>query len=300
MRWLALRCVRDPASLRRGTLAGHRACYVCIYHSFILSAPRLVSRRHEHVVRLAGTVTNVTRPRVAGTSRRPDDRATDTAAQPKPSQSSRPIKGFALRGAQPHGRSGDALPRSPSLQQLQDMFGSSVEPRVIQQLHAELRPDTSACVEALLAMSGPCDVPADALASPDSVPEAQDPHAQDSTPPAPAGNGLWDSLPPDCQLLIADMLPAKTLAVAATTCRSFAALAARRFGALNTIRCRRGCSINSLPGLLASHHRATQVRCRMRGVPMHAAGPAHAPTGVPMHAAGPERARARPAARGAL
>ena len=134
------------------------------------------------------------------------------------------------------------------------MFADSVDGQVIEQIHEQMRPDINACAEALIALaSDPC--PASQHLAPDAQRELQ----SCSLGPSTGGKSLWESIPPDCQLLISDMLAAKDLASAAATCKSFARLAALRFASLDVIRCRKGSTFRSLPGMIASHQQATQV-----------------------------------------
>lgn len=146
-------------------------------------------------------------------------------------------------------------PKSPTLRQLEEMFGDSVDGQVIEQVHAQMHPDINACAEALIALASDASPTAQRLA-PDAESEVQ----SSSRRPFPVGTSLWESIPPDCQLLISNMLQLRDLASAAATCRSFAHLAALRFASLDAVRCRKGSAFNNLPGMIASHKQATQVR----------------------------------------
>jgi hypothetical protein len=165
---------------------------------------------------------------------------------PAPPKRRRQIPGFRLKDP--------SEPKPATLLQLEEMFGDSVSGEVIEQVHAQMA-DLHACVEALMELSSEPSKATLQNSAPDSSTQRSSPAETGPT----AKKSLWDSLPPDCQLLIVDSLTAKHLAGAAPTCKSFARLAALRFGNMDVIRCRRGCSFKSLPGMIASHKRATQV-----------------------------------------
>lgn len=158
----------------------------------------------------------------------------------------RPIPGFRLKDAS------DGKPAA--LAQLEEIFGRTISTDVIGQVYSQM-PDTSACVEALLGLTANTATPP----SDNTHETGTEQRSMQNVQCGALETNLWDSLEPDCQLLVVDMLSAKHLAAAAPTCKSFARLAALRFENLDTIRCRKGCSFKSLPGMIASHKRASQV-----------------------------------------
>lgn len=167
------------------------------------------------------------------------------------------ISGFKMREMQHSG------PRPPELVQLEEMFGASVQYRMIGQVYDQLQPDMAACVDALINVAeenklssaevANCSTPGAQAVDPVAFPGL---HGVGGRQSPPEGN-LWESLPPDCQVLITNKLNVKDLAIASLVCTSMARTAATILGRVDVVRCR--CSIRSVSGMLRCHRNASQV-----------------------------------------
>lgn len=165
------------------------------------------------------------------------------------------IPGFKLREMQTSG------PRPPDLVQLEEMFGAALQHRIIGRVYDQLQPDMAACVDALINISEESmQASTDAATCSAQVDELPFPglHGDHGQLRTPKGN-VWDSLPPDCQVLITNKLSIKDLAVASLVCTSMARSAALVLSRVDAVRCR--CSIRSVSGMLRCHRNASKV-CR--------------------------------------
>lgn len=186
-----------------------------------------------------------------------ENACTGTQSQRKPrsnGSSGQRTPGFTLREMATSG------PGPPDLVQLEEMFGAVVQHRVIGSVYDQFQPDLAACVDALINISEGQTEP-DGGAASSSTPEdhATFPGLLDNGPQLPAGQtNLWDTLPPECQVLITNMLTVKDLAVASLVCTSMARSAALVLGRVDVVRCR--CSIRSIAGMLRFHRNASKVR----------------------------------------
>lgn len=165
------------------------------------------------------------------------------------------IPGFKLRETQTSGA------RPPDLVQLEEIFGAAVQRRIIGRVYDQLQPDMAACVDALVNISDQSSqAETDAATCSAQVDDMPFPglHGENCQLSTPQGN-VWDTLPPDCHVLITNKLSIKDLAVASLVCTSMARSAALVLGRVDAVRCR--CSIRSIAGMLRCHRNASKV-CR--------------------------------------
>ena len=143
--------------------------------------------------------------------------------------------------------------------QLEEIFGATIPHRIIGKVYDHFEPDLAACVEELIGLSNQ-----DAQPSGDMVTYFTSvEHAAFSglvnnrQQPAPEYGNLWESLTPDCQVLIANRLTLKDLAAASLVCKSMARYAALALGRCDVVRC--NCSVRSIAGMIRCHKNASQV-----------------------------------------